>query len=76
MAKLCKCQAWGTKKKTSEYEQFISFMSVPLITLDRLVTWKTMVSSGVWLQLRYTTYIDDGDSKAYSPVVAADPDPE
>ena len=80
MAKSCKsCQAWENKKNTPDYEEFVRSHECAInhtgsagkMEADGVVRCfeKSVATNG----LQYTTYIGDGDSKAHSSVVAADP---
>ena len=80
LVKTCKaCELWFQRKGTIEYENFIKEHDCPInhegsaVSMEAVGIVKVFQKSLVDLQLRFTTYIGDGDSKAYSDVVKADP---
>ena len=82
MAKTCKsCQFWDKKKGTEEYDNFTKTHECPV---NHTGSAGAMEAEGVVRcfqksvesrKLRYVTYIGDGDSKAYSSVLKANPYP-
>ena len=80
LVKNCKsCETWASRKGTLEYDNFFKKHDCPI---NHEGSAGAMEPSGILrifeksvenLQLRFTTYIGNGDSKAYSNVATAAP---
>ena len=80
LTKVCKaCQVWESKKGTLEYHDFMSSHECPI---NHHGSASSMEPSGVLTcfkrslsdyNLRYTSYIGDGDSSSFSSLYKADP---
>ena len=72
-------ELWSQRKGTIEYVNFIKEHDCPINhedsagSMEAVGVVKFFQKSLVDLQFRFTTYIGDGDSKAYSDVVKANP---
>ena len=82
LTKVCKsCQAWEQHKGTDKYDEYLKTHDCPI---NHHGSAGLMEASGTIQcfnrfvatnKLRYTTYIGDGDMKAYPDLVKADPYP-
>ena len=80
LVKNCKsCETWASRKGALEYDNFFKKHDCPI---NHEGSAGAMEPSGILrifeksvenLQLRFTTYVGDGDSKAYSNVATAAP---
>ena len=72
---------WASHKGTLEYENFVKEHNCPIShegsagAMEASGVLRIFEKSATELKLCYTTYIGDGDSKAYQTVVAANPYP-
>ena len=82
LVKNCKaCELWVSRKGTAEYENFVREHDCPINhqgsagAMEAIGVCRIFERTVPELKLCYTTYIGDGDSKAYPSVVAANPYP-
>ena len=80
LVKTCKaCERWAPRKGSIEYENFIKEHECPINhvgsagAMEAVADVNIFKKSVAYLQHRFTTYIGDGDSKAYPAVVASNP---
>ena len=81
MTKTCKaCQSWESRKDTEDYEKFITNHDCDINheegssgAMEAAGLVECFMSSVQDRKLRYINYIDDGDSKSFSDIVAKDP---
>ena len=80
LVKTCKvCVMWASRKGSIDYQNFIKEHECPINhvgsagAMEAVGAVKMFEKSVADLQLRFTTYIGDGDSKAYPAVVASNP---
>ena len=78
--KNCKsCEMWATRKGTSEYEIFVKDHDCPINHEGSAGAMKAPCVVGIFqksvekLKLCFTTYIGDGDTKAYPTLVKVEP---
>ena len=83
LSKLCKvCETWEPLKVTASFDEFMKTSHCPVNhpgsagSMEAAGVLQRFQRSTTDRKLRYTMYIGDGATKAYSDVVEADPYPE
>ena len=80
LEKNCKaCEMWASRKGTTEYDNFVKDHNCPINhhgsagAMELVGIVNIFERSVADLQLCFTTFVDDGDSKAYPAILNANP---